>query len=254
MRKFALKNKLKLNTNERPVRLFQYLILFVALYILGFSLSSVNPSEGRAELGDVTVRTEEKPITDTIKAQKRERRAVSEQAKRLLLGPNSQFRRDDGFLNKEIIKLAGIPEQHSSELSSIVEETWEELTESFEKRAILSINEPGSKNGKIAYFIPGDPVLSESVRKRLSEKIIGKFGKGAARILMPYLDSPNHFAGLGAFDTTLSFKNSMSRGNHTFVAEYSITDPATGKVLVTGGSSDPKAYRDRFGTAFLDRR
>jgi hypothetical protein len=185
-----------------------------------------------------------------VDARSRERQAKNKTEP--FYGPGYQLYRDDGMLNAEILSLAGIDPDQRDRLQGIISNLWQELGADFERRATVVTSPADTESGKRSYFIPADKDVSAQYREKLQSELQSQFGKGAAEILMPYLDSAKQFSGLGSFDTTITISQAESRGEPIIVADYLVKDPKTGRVLSNGGTSDPLTYWSRYGGAFLN--
>ena len=169
----------------------------------------------------------------------------------ILGGPMFQPYRGDGRLNPYLLELAGIPASRLEEMEALLDGIREHLSAELDARRKLLPQEPGQE-GVVAFTVPADPEAARTIREDFEAQVRSKFGKAAARIYVPQVADREDFAGWGKFDLEIRFYMQEGYGGMSRVAEYKATDPATGKRMLQGGTSEDDSFRVMFGSAFSD--
>jgi hypothetical protein len=180
----------------------------------------------------------------------REARKEAEAGK-MFYGPMFQLHRDDGRVNGRLLELAGIPLSKQDEMDDLLDKFSERLSKELDARREPIPEESDPANRKLAFRVPADPEAARAAKTDFEEEVRRKFGAAAARIFTPYA-TKDRYAGWGEYDLTIRFSMGEGYGGEKRVVNYAATDPASGKRMASGGTSDPDGYRRMFGTAFSD--
>ena len=167
-----------------------------------------------------------------------------------LSGPGFQLIREDGKINREILRLAGIPESRLEEADLLLAQIWTDLSTDLKGRSVILEEESDRDAGILAFKALGSPEVSQRNREAIASTITETFGKGASDRLLQYITDERNFGGVGANDVHVTLKPSSGFGSPATLATYKITDPKTGRVLAKGSTTDPASLKAKFGTAF----
>lgn len=192
----------------------------------------------------------EAPLTAEERATQREAREEAKKGK-VFNGPMFQLYRDDGRVNARLLDLAGIPLSKKDEVDDLLQAFNERLSAELDARRVPIPEETDAANRKLAFRVPADPEAARAAKAEFEEEMRSRFGEAAARIFTPYVTREG-FAGWGEYDLEIRFSVEEGWGGEKRVVNYKGTDPASGKMVMDGGTSDPDWYRKSFGTAFSD--
>jgi len=123
---------------------------------------------------------------------------------------------DDGEISRQLLLLAGIDESERSDLESIVAESRWNIAKAMSEVAVIEGRQTNKSSISETYLIRSQPENAAELKRSLQFALRQRFGKGAARILMPYLTSDAFYGGYGMRDVRITATIELVEGRQVY--------------------------------------
>jgi hypothetical protein len=173
-------------------------------------------------------------------------------ASKPLIGPRYAVFDDEGVINQEIMKLAGIAPERKLELDIAIKKVLGEISRNMQSKARLLKNETNENRVTKTYEVPGTAEYGANNLRELRSVLEANFGRGAANVLIPYLSGPEILGGLGGYTIQMDLNsNRMQTGIYGNVT-FRILNPETGEIASEGMFGERRKFQQNFGELLAD--
>lgn len=182
-------------------------------------------------------------------AEKRGSREANQESA-IKYGPMYQPFTDDGEANERLLTLAGISQDRTDEFEAILRGQWLTMSGILQKQSHYSAEKSAPDKGIKVYIFEGSKEVAETAKRALFSELSSSFGKGAAKMLVPYYTQPDYFAGFGEYDLELRsvVRRSASGRQSNLSVDFTVREPDSERILAKGSIGNRETYQIYFGT------